>query len=244
MSGRAPLGECLDAAALSGHLDWRGGDARLAHLRACARCQALLASLERFEAAPGDLPAERLAEARVRLARARRDWPGLAAGQADSPARPVRATPWWEREWLGLGARAWRPALAVAVLAIVASSLYWADRDRVTVRDAGRLRAGEAPGEAGQRAALTVLPAVIGPEGPLLRWNGLPGAESYEVTLFDAAFGVLARSGAGRDTQLALAALEREAGPAARNAAYWQVAARKAGDLLAESAPQPLDPAR
>ena len=106
------------------------------------------------------------------------------------------------------------------------------------------LRAGETPGATGARPALGTLAPEPGANGPRLRWHAMPGADAYEVVLLDASFAEIARQSAGRDTALALAGLERLAGPAAPAAAYWQVTARRAGDVLAESAPAPLDPAR
>lgn len=239
MSARDPFGACLDAGALAGHREWRETDPRLAHLRACGRCRALLASLERFEAKPDDVPAAQRADARERLARARRDWPQAEPGPAARRAGPAGG---WPAGWFGPGARAaWRPALAVAALAIVAASVHLAGRPTSPGRDAAVLRSGEERPVA--RPALAALPPLHGGSGTVLRWHTLPGADAYEVTLYGAAFESLARVTAGRDTQLALGTLERAAGPAGAGAAYWQVVALRAGDVLAESAPEPLGPA-
>ena len=245
---------CMDAEALAAHRDWPEGDARRAHLESCGRCRALLASLERFEAEPADLPPGQLAEARERLARARRDWPAAGAaasaeadlGPATAPATtPRRAARPRAAGWPGpWGWTGWRPAMAAAALVVVAASAWWAGRGLLAERPGVVLRAGEAPGAPGARPALVTLAPSPGADGPLLRWHTLPGADAYEVVLLDGSLAEIARGPAGRDTTLALAELERFAGPAAGDAAYWQVIARRAGDALAESAPVPLERAR
>lgn len=233
-------GHCLDPEGLSGHESWLEDDPRLRHLRDCARCQALLASYRLFTAAPADLPPERLAEARARLTQARHAWP------APHAARPAMPPPMaWEgsspfdrlRRWFG-GPR-YRMALAFAVVLVVAGTAYWTRYSFVAGREPRVLRAqDETPGGFSGLAVTLLAPQRVH-ERLVLRWHEVPGADAYEVTLFDAAFSPLFHQAVGRDTMLELA-VPRRAADDATAPVYWQVIARGSGDLMAESAPTPL----
>jgi hypothetical protein len=234
-------GRCLDPEGLSGHESWFEDDPRVLHLRDCARCQALLASYRLFTAAPADLPPERLAEARARLTQARRAWP---AAHAVGPARPFAperegAAPLDRlRRWFG-GPR-YRAALAFAVMLVVAGTAYWTRYSFVGGHEPRVLRAQD---ETPSRFAILTV-TLLAPQqvhGRLvLRWHAVPGADAYEVTLFDAGFSALSNRVTGRDTMLELAAPSPAGADVAASPLYWQVTARRTGDVVAQSVPAPL----
>jgi hypothetical protein len=232
---------CLGPEELGDHESWRADDPRRLHASECARCQALLTSYRLFTAAPDDLPPERLAEARIRLAQARAAWP---AGHEERPARPLGP----QREvgtaldrllrWFAVPR--YRAALAFAALLAVAGVGYWNSERGVDGRQPRVLRAqNETPG-AGPVAAVTLLAPQRVDGRLVLRWHAVPGADAYEVALFDAGFSVLSHQATGRDTMLELAAPPGAGADAAAPPLYWQVTARYSGDVLARSVPAPL----
>jgi hypothetical protein len=139
-----------------------------------------------------------------------------------------------------LGRARWRPALAFAALAIVAGAGYWAGTSFLAGREPLVLRAGEETPGAAPSPAVTLLAPRLGHERLTLRWRAVPGADAYEVLLLDDGFALLSRQATARDTVLELA-LPPRTGVDGAIPVYWQVVARRSGDVVAESVPAPLD---
>lgn len=202
---------CLPVADLGDLCDRGPDDPRWAHVAACPRCRALVASYRRFRKgspAHADPAAEEELARRVRAA--------LAAGGAAAP--------------LSAGGRARRIAwpAAVAVAAVLTGFVVIGrgfDRGPAPVVVRG-------PAEPG---ALAVHDAQRLPDGGVrLIWSSCADADSFQVATFDRALVQLDAWPAGANTVDTLSAA------AGRDAVYWQVEAMRGRAVVARSVPQVL----
>jgi hypothetical protein len=176
--------------------------------------------LETFERPPdGRMPARERAEAEANLAR--RVEAALARGGVAGPSRPVSP----RRSWLEamLGGRSLRPALAIAMVLIVAAAGWWSV-DRMRERPAVR-GAGEAT-----RFDLRATPLDGGLE---LRWAAIPGARRYALVFFGSDLTEMARVDSLEESLLTLRATNRPAGLVAGQSLMVQVTAFRAMDEVA-----------
>lgn len=245
---------CIRPEALDEVLEAPDDDARRAHARDCPRCTALLDAYRLYRAGGAVASAAEREDARVRLAAALAAELGVAppatasaagsrAGRGEPPAPalagPRRATPrpaagWWSR----LLHPAMRPAWGVAALAAVLAGVLLIP----SVRWPGGEPAlrGEAPPDAAAR--VEVVEATITAGGLRLAWRAWPGAEDYEVRLFDASLEPLGRLGPTTDTTLAAPAAALPFAPEAAGSVVFRVHARIGGDVVATSVARPLGP--
>jgi len=209
-------------------------DPRMSHVEACPRCAAKLAAYEAY--LQGDAPAEaRPQEARRTLdSFIEREIVG-AAGEADAIEREAglgpeprgfvrRLTAWWTSP-------AARPAVAFAVLAMVAIASLWLVRRSEIGTPV--MRGDTRPG-----ATFMTTGPVTSHQGSLeLSWNSVPGAERYEVEILDQNLDLLLAQ-TTTDTTLILGNLPTPDGVTAPTT--WRVIAQGGGRDMARSRPEPL----
>jgi hypothetical protein len=211
------------------------GDPRRAHLNACPRCRARLATYLEFVEAPPAVSGPQREEALARLGAALdREILGRARTTARSfPAH--RRRPWLDGRAL-LGERG-LPAgalAAAALLAVIGLTVL-----RVQERPPGVvLRAQH--GRGGTELPETVAGHLEDDGSLLLRWRPVAGATAYRVELLDGELALLAAFEAGADTQRVIPAdaLRRAVHTAGSHA--WTVTALVHGDVIARSRPAPL----
>lgn len=206
----------------------RDDDARRAHLRDCARCQALQRMYEAFMTPATHLPESerRDAVARLRTAVAERS----AVSTARAPNDTTRGRARWF-EWIG-GRNRW--ALAAVVVAIGAMFV-----GREMRPDRGEIRLREATGrDAGGELAIESMRA--SPDGGFdLDWKKVPGADAYELRFYSADLREVARLGPLQNDELTVRASDSVL-VGAPDAVLVRVVALRAGAPLTMSRPRPL----
>lgn len=204
------------------------------HVHECPRCSALLLQYRDFIAA-ADVPAGAQPEDA-----ARRLSDTIAALAADDVA-PVAASPrprsasvlerlaaWW-------AAPALRPAMALAVIALVAAG-WWSLRPRTAQEDT--LRGGSAA-----EPMIELRAMAAGDEALVLGWSAVPGASTYAVTLLGASLDVRAELPLTADTTTSLErALWPESAPG--ETLYVRIDALHEAQLVAISSLHPIVLAR
>jgi len=224
---------CYQVEALEDIAGLREGDPRLTHLADCPRCRARLAQYRSFmaaEAPPGADPDDaqrRLAEVVAVSGQAQAN-DGRTGGRGGLLS------------WLSLPAL--RPALALAVVLVVALGI-WRVADLAGPREgAERVLRGEGPrqGEAFEPMAVGALPG-----GRVrLSWRAVEGADSYVVVLHAGDLAETARLDPVTGTELDLDPGRLEAHGAGRQPVSWTVVALSGGDPIARSLAAPLAPSR
>jgi hypothetical protein len=231
--------DCLSIEELAAGASWPADDPRRGHLESCTRCRSLLLSLEEF-LSPTDMPPGADPEAaRRKLVTDFRDTAPAKGAAVDAPTAEPR-----ERAGgfiASLFRPAWKPALALAVLLVVAIELprrfeRSVETDRIILRDGG------APPDA--RAIRTRLPrsgAEAGASLVQLSWHGMADSLSYRVTFFDAEFQEIAQREAGMDTVMTLRPGDLPVPWERWGLLFWQVTGWRGGDPIARSLMASLD---
>lgn len=189
---------CLAPDELDAWAAWPASDRRLAHVRGCPRCRALIETHRLFHSpTPEELAAPHVEAADSALSA------HLERITRPDPVRPAATTaPWW-RVWF---APALRPALALAAVTLVLGVVVFGPR-LLTPRTAPVLRGG-APTELVLEA-----PTVRADGAIVLRWQAVPGASHYRAIYYSTALDELGRSAelTGTDVTLSPAQLPASA---------------------------------
>jgi hypothetical protein len=187
------------------------------HVAECPRCQSLWLSYQSFMKADVS-GATNIDAARKSLADTiRRKADSVSAPRA---SRMATRPPWYV--WL-------RPGLIAAmasVLAILAVSIWRGGSDEAVLRgDADATWSLQAP--------------QLGDGSIVFEWKAVPGADAYDVQIFDDALNEVYTTGAVTTTT---AAVPREAlpGVAAGASVTWRVVALSGGDVMSTSPPASL----
>lgn len=234
MSAETP--RCPDVDALATFESWPAGDPRRAHVASCARCSALRAELLAFAA--GDSAAVGATRDELRAANDR--LAGVLAAEVAGEVTPTRRADvpresgsWLARMLAALASPAMRPALAVAVIAIVAGA-WWMSRGP---------RAGGEPelrGATPAGAAVELMAPAAPERGHVtLEWKAASGAEDYRIELLTEELDPLATFGPVAATRYDLGA-GAASGVRSGTRALVRVIALRDGQAIAESAMQPL----
>lgn len=219
---------CIPVEEIHRALELPDSDPRRAHVRECPRCRALADEFRAFtEASVAGVEEWRLAAAESSLAAAlERELAGLPGGAAESEpvaarrAAPAPPAPWWQ----SLFAPAWKPALAIAGVIVVAAFALWPRLDE---------RPGEPALRGGEASTVALVAATRNANGIEARWQPIAGVDAYEVRLLSPELEELARFEAA-GTSLALASDRLP--PAARaGTVLLRVVALRDGDEVAFS---------
>lgn len=211
-------------------------DPRYAHVEACAKCRALLASLREFRE-PSEIPqGANLEDAERRLTGALERELSREASSGESldvrqrepqPESPLAQLLGW------LWRPSLRPALAVGaaaiLLVIVVNVLdFGGGPDRIVPRqDVG-----------GQEAVLSLNPPQHLDDGRIrLSWEAAERADAYRVLLFDTELNEVTRLEAGSATSFVMEAVEIRNLAGAEGQLLWQVIALSGGDQILRSSP-------
>lgn len=228
-----PTDACFEVEDLEGVVAAIERGERPAHLDACPRCRALLASCRTF-LDPTDPPeGSDITDASRRLAlpallgwEGRRSAEGRSADSVSSAKASARRSRWrFDMPWL-------RPIYAVAAILLVA----FVAREIVPGmgrQDPSRVLRGHAPAA----ASVELLAPRADMQGSIvLEWHEVSGAESYDMIVYRQDLSVVKRMKIAKATSVTLTSDDVTALGAA-HAAYWQVIATKGGEELARSAP-------
>jgi hypothetical protein len=196
------------------------------------RFQAWKHMLAEFES-PGDVllsPEERSAAEGELAGRVERVLPARPAARVGERraesirVRDARGPTAWFSAWLR--APAWKPALAVAAVAIVATLGWWSFE---RVREPGVVR-----GVGGATAAFD-LRAAPGRDGLALTWPAVPDADAYRVVFYGADLAERARVDGLPEPRMTLRAGALPAGLGHGETALAEVTALRRGDAIATS---------
>ncbi|MFQ5512437.1 MAG: hypothetical protein ACE5EO_11385 [Candidatus Krumholzibacteriia bacterium] len=214
--------DCVDIEALAEVLARPGSDPKRRHLDECARCSALVLQYQAFleaGAIAGSDPAE--ADARLR-AFVQSVVPSAGPPQPSPPRRFLSAVR------AGMLRPAW---VAAALVVVIAGTMWW----RPWVEPQRVLRT--APRSSGIIALDAPQPVDEG--GVRLSWQGVEGADAYQVRLYGADLAEIARLDPVSDTTLVV---PRSALPDGRpTTLIWRVLALSEGDEIIASRPAFLE---
>ena len=219
---------CIPVEEIYRTLDLPEQDPRRIHLHECPRCGALADQFRAFvEASAQGVDESQLAAAEASLkaalerelaAPAQSGWQEKESAARRTVLEGPKAN-WWDAFF----APAWKPALAIAGVIVVAAIVVWPRLD-------------ERPGEPVLRGAppahaLTVAVAARTPRGLEVRWQPMSGATSYQVRMYSTALEEIGRV----ETAETAITIAPEKIPPANGALLVRVAAIADGDELAIS---------
>lgn len=196
-----------------------------AHLDACARCRALVASYQAF-LDPPDLPTSAELEDVARRVRI----PVAAGAVPESQETPLgflrRLMRVFEIPWL-------RPAVAAGLVGLAVIVYLGVRPEGIFEPRSGVLR-GDVPATS---ATVRLLPMQAAADGGLiLTWQAVPEADAYAVIFYRVDLSEIARREIAAGTTLTLRP-EELAPLRAGEPRYWQVVAQRSGAELMRSGP-------
>ncbi|MBU1700193.1 MAG: hypothetical protein KJ970_04795 [Candidatus Eisenbacteria bacterium] len=211
--------DCPSIEELGEWLELDPQDSRRAHIEQCARCRNLLASLREFRA-PSHVPAD----ANVRDAE--QDLGQILTRElegGEQKKQPLKGRRMFFR----------RPAigLAFAAMALIAVVLFRHQAESPGPYVARSVSSNES-------RLLVLQPPTMLPDGrTVLKWNQLPGADSYRIVLYDLDLTELARFPARVDTSLILSPGDWPPATLGKPQLLWQVRAMRQGNEWIQSLP-------
>lgn len=226
---------CLKLDELAGIADLPGDDPRRLHLEGCPRCTSLVAAYRDFMAATTTPAGADPRDAEARLAeRLAREW-GASAGDGNAGASAHEALPGDRGGGLRRRLEAWwslpalRPALAVAVIAIVAGGVFLVPALRSRLVETPVLRGGR-PDSLEAAVGFEVDPPRPGPAGTELSWGATAGAQRYQVILYSTDLVELSRLEPVAGTRLLLRRADLPAHVAPGTSLLWRVTALRGNE--------------
>lgn len=221
--------DCMDIERIPDVLDLPLDDSWRRHVEGCPRCSAILASYRAFvreEAATGADPEN--ADSRLTAFLASKiGAPGEAAANKKEPLSKRLLSRFTQTASL-------RPVWVSAVLVIVAASLWWWQpwtEDRTVLR-------GTKPAAFHEPLDLKA-PQKLSRGAVRLEWMPMPGADSYQVCIYDQDLQTVCRLEPTRETTMVV---DRHMLPAdTPSALIWRVVALERGDEIGWSEPAPLE---
>ena len=212
--------ECFSIEELGDLLDLDSDDPRLAHVRECAQCRNLLASLREFES-PTQLPSEAdLPTAETHLNR-------FITAEIEV-AEPAGGLGSFFRRLMGVGHPVFRPVTGLALVALAVIVILGV-RDRTQPSDPFVVR----DARINTAAHLILRTPESLPTGLLrLSWEPITDDVTYQVVLYTSGLDEIARYSVGSETNLTITPAEIYSGRF-----LWQVEAQAAGKTVATSQP-------
>ena len=210
------------------------GDGRRRHMRDCVQCRLLVIRYQAFLEAPEHVPPRDIAAAETRLA----EFLAASIDPEPTPGRP-RIEPRTGRgrgfaSWLG--GPTWRPALAVAAIALMGAGALWFAAHR-TQPAPGSPPVMRGPAE---RSTFRMASPVTLASGEIaIHWSPVPGADHYEVRFHTVDLRELGAAASTADTTFTFAPTTLP-GVAGGDTVLVSISAHGGEAVLTRSTPQPL----